>query len=299
MLKLAWNDGHTLTGKGTGAAGIIKETDRNRAIGALTRKKLLEQYDDISILNCTIDKSNNDMTDAVKMANDWKADVFISNHVNDGGGYGFEGFYSVRASSATISKGKIIYDELIKTKSCLKDRRYMAEEPYIGYEYYVLKNTNMPAYLFEIGFVDSQKCVNAVNNEEVAQAYVNGIARAYNLKKKNSNGNGNTNNNNEKVEFDMKYIVQYGNEVDKRTVEFLTDALKCPSIDARNPFDYGKVETVIAIGGITGPVQFSGYTKYKIAGNNRFDTAKKIVQAAEEINNGKQVSEALLQYKTK
>ena len=85
--KIGWNDGHTLSGDGTGAAGIIKETDRNRRIGALARKYILE-YEGVEIVNCTIDYSNNDMSEAVARANNANCNLFVSNHVNAGGGQG-------------------------------------------------------------------------------------------------------------------------------------------------------------------------------------------------------------------
>lgn len=183
-VKIGWNDGHTLTGVGTGAQKIIKETDRNRRIGAKARAILTKEYDGVEIINCTIDKSHNDMAEAVKKANLAKCDVFISNHVNAGGGYGFEGFHSRYASANDIKKGMVIYQELVKTKSCLLSRRYCSDYSYNKYDYYVLKNTTMMAFLFEIGFVDNQKCVNAINDDEVARAYATGIAKAFGLKKK-------------------------------------------------------------------------------------------------------------------
>ncbi len=183
IIKLGWNDGHTLEGAGTGAQKFIKETDRNRRIGNKVKSILKNEYI-VDIIDCTINKSSNDMRDAVNKANNAKCDVFISNHVNAGGGVGFEGFYSRYAKQNDIAKGKIIYDELVKTKSCLAARRYCSDYSYKKFDLYVLKNTTMPAFLFEIGFVDNQKCINAINEDEVARAYVNGIVKAYNIKKK-------------------------------------------------------------------------------------------------------------------
>ena len=181
--KIGWNDGHTLSGTGTGAVGIIKETDRNRRIGALAKKYLLE-YENVEIVNCTIDKSENDMYEAVTRANNAGADLFVSNHVNAGGGVGFETFYSRYSTQDNINKAKIIHRYLVTTKSCLMDRRCTDDYSYLGYDLYVLKNTKMDAILCEIGFVDNQACVNAVNDDEVARAYTAGIAAAYGLKKK-------------------------------------------------------------------------------------------------------------------
>jgi hypothetical protein len=181
--KIGWNDGHTLSGAGTGAAKIIKETDRNRRIGALARKYLLE-YENVEIVNCTIDKSENDLYEAVTKANNAGVDLFVSNHVNAGGGVGFETYYSRYSTVDNINKAKIIHKYLVSTKSCLKDRRCTDDYSFLGYDLYVLKNTKMDAILCEIGFVDNQTDVNAVNNDEVARAYAAGIAAAYGLKKK-------------------------------------------------------------------------------------------------------------------
>lgn len=182
--KIGWNDGHTLSGVGTGAAGIIKETDRNRRIGSKARQILSTEYENVEIVNCTIDKSENDMYEAVKRANDANCNLFVSNHVNAGRGKGFETLYSRKSTQANINAAKIIHKHLVATKSCLLNRRCCDDYSYLGYDLYVLINTKMDAILSEIGFVDNQECVNVVNDDEVARAYATGIAEAYGLKKK-------------------------------------------------------------------------------------------------------------------
>lgn len=227
MLKIAWNDGHTLSGVGTGAESIIKETDRDRSIGSKARYILENEYEDVKVINCTIDKSSNDMAEAVRKANEAGADVFISNHVNAGGGIGFEGFYSRMASKDDIAKGKVIYDSLVKTKSCLFARRYCADYGYKGYDLYVLRYTKMTAFLFEIGFVDNKKCVAAVNDDEVARSYAEGIAKAYSLKKKEKQ------NKEIKIKFyisiDDQKAYEFWNED-----EFISKVKDCVKYGARN-----------------------------------------------------------------
>lgn len=51
----------------------------------------------------------------------------------------------------------------------------------------MLNMINRRVIYCEIGFVDNQTCVNAVNDDEVARAYAAGIAAAYGLKKKENN----------------------------------------------------------------------------------------------------------------
>lgn len=260
--KIAWNDGHTLSGTGTGAVGIIKETDRNRRIGALAKKYLLE-YENVEIVNCTIDKSENDMYDAVTKANNAGANLFVSNHVNAGGGVGFETFYSRYSTQDNINKAKTIHKYLVSTKSCLKDRRCIDDYSFLGYDLYVLLNTKMDAILCEIGFVDNQTDVNAVNDDEVARAYAAGIAAAYGLKKNEDNNNGG-----ESVKVD--YIIQYSNSTDQAIAEIMADRLMCPTINCLRPYAYySQYETVIAVGEAKNR---SGYTNVVIQGKDRKET---------------------------
>ena len=124
------------------------------------------------------------MAEAVNKANKSNADLFVSNHVNAGKGVGFETFYSRKSTSTNVAKAKIIHKHLVKTKSCLMDRRCCSDYSFLGFDLYVLINTKMDAILCEIGFVDNKECVKAVNDDEVAKAYASGIAEAYGLKKK-------------------------------------------------------------------------------------------------------------------
>ena len=281
--KIGWNDGHTLSGVGTGAVGLIKETDRNRRIGSKVRKILLEEYNNVEIVNCTVDYSSNDMGEAVTIANNNDCDLFVSNHVNAGGGYGFETFYSRKSTQSNINHAKTIHKHLVKTKSCLMDRRCCDDYSYKGYDLYVLINTKMEAVLCEIGFVDNQECINAVNDDEVARAYASGIAEAYGLTKK-VNNNSNTNNNvNVKEEYKMKYAVCYTNSVDERAAKYLRDYLgdEAQVFDATIPMGdkWSRIApNIIAVGGDVAPIGFSSYTTHKIKGDNRYSTAMKVLE---------------------
>ena len=188
-IKIGWNDGHTTSRVGTGAVGIIKETDRNRRVGAKARAILENEYEGVTIIDCTINTSDNDMRDAVNKANINNVDVFISNHVNAGGGVGFETFYSRKSTASNIAKANIIHKHICNTKSCLDDRRCCSDFSYKGYDFYVLVNTKMDAILVELGFVDNQKCIDAFNEDEVARALAIGIAESYSIKKKSNLSN--------------------------------------------------------------------------------------------------------------
>lgn len=274
--KIGWNDGHTLSGTGTGAVGIIKETDRNRRIGALARKYLSE-YENVEIVNCNIDKSENDMYEAVTRANNAGVNLFVSNHVNAGGGVGFESFYSRYSTQDNISKARIIHKYLVATKSCLKDRRFTDDYSFLGYDLYVLRNTKMDAILCEIGFVDNQTCVNAVNDDEVARAYATGIAAAYGLKKKTTTTTPTT----EKEVIKVDYIIQYSNTVDQAIAEVMADRLNCPTINSLRPYAYyAQYKNVIAVGEAKNR---SSYTNVVIQGKDRKETLALAIAYCEKL----------------
>ena len=52
--------GHTLTGKGTGAVGVVKETDKNREAGKRLISMLTAKGH--TVVNWSVDKSNNDLS---------------------------------------------------------------------------------------------------------------------------------------------------------------------------------------------------------------------------------------------
>lgn len=144
--------GHTLTGVGTGAIGNYgKETDKNREVG----RKLISllQSKGHKIVNCTVDKSNNDLADRCRLANKQKLDLFISLHLNshsDKNANGVEVF-----SLATTGKGREYAIKLSKSLSTMIGWRNRGAKTK---NFYVLRNTNDPAVLIELGF-----CTNEID----------------------------------------------------------------------------------------------------------------------------------------
>ena len=72
--------GHTLSGAGTGARGYVAETVKNREVGNRLMAMLKEKGH--TVINCTVDKSSNDLYDRVRKANAQKLDLFVSLHLN-------------------------------------------------------------------------------------------------------------------------------------------------------------------------------------------------------------------------
>ena len=109
-MKVGIDMGHTLSGAGTGASSqYAKETDKNREVG----KRLIEllKAGGHTVVNCTVDNSNNDLYDRVKLANTQTLDLFVSLHLNaykvttDAMGvetYIYNGSYSGKESNRAI-----------------------------------------------------------------------------------------------------------------------------------------------------------------------------------------------------
>ncbi|MED3972243.1 N-acetylmuramoyl-L-alanine amidase [Priestia megaterium] len=132
------------------------------------------------------DKTFTSLTARANKANKWGADVFVSIHVNAGGGTGFESFiYNKTTSSKTKELQKCINDKAMTTA-----KKYglgaHGNQPYKSGNLSVLRNTNMPACLTEICYIDS-KDSELLKNEaflkDMAEAYAEGIANFLGLEK--------------------------------------------------------------------------------------------------------------------
>ena len=162
--------GHSISGIGGGAVGVLSETVENRKVG----KRLIEllQAAGHKVVNCTVDSAssvNAQLSGIVQKANAQKLDLFVSIHFNSGGGRGAE-TYVVKGSSAS-AKAKAVNDEIVK--ACGFVNRGVKNA-----NFYVIANTSAPAMLIEVCFVDSAEDKSKYDAEKVAQAIFRGITGA-------------------------------------------------------------------------------------------------------------------------
>ena len=78
----------------------------------------------------------------------------------------------------------------------------------------------------------------------------------------------------------MKYAICYTNDVDERAAKYLRDYLgeQAQIFDARIKMNWkGFAENLIAVGGDSTPMGFSGYTTHRIKGDTRYTTAQKVL----------------------
>lgn len=118
---------------------------------------------DYEVIPAVYDKSTNNLKAAVNLSNDNIADLFISIHLNSGGGHGVEAYtwkgkQLERATKICKNLAKLGY-----TNRGVKD----------GSSLYVIKNTKCEAILIETCFVDNEADVELYRQlgyEKIAKA---------------------------------------------------------------------------------------------------------------------------------
>jgi N-acetylmuramoyl-L-alanine amidase len=120
-------------------------------------------------------------------ANLWKADLFVSFHVNAGGGTGYESFvYNKGASTGSKNLQKAINKHAMTTAKKYGLGAHGGDE-FKEANLAVLRETSMPAVLTEICYIDS-KDNDLLHKEDfikaMAHAYAEGIAEYAKLSRK-------------------------------------------------------------------------------------------------------------------
>ncbi len=164
------NCGHTVSGTiGSGAVGILNESDETRRVGYALMKLLREAGD--TVIDCTNDRAESvteNLRKICSMANARKLDLFVSIHLNSGGGKGCEVFtYDGRK----LPQAERTLEEMAKlgfVNRGVKD----------GSNLYVIRHTDAPAMLVEVCFVDTPSdaaLYNETGAEKIAEAIFEGI----------------------------------------------------------------------------------------------------------------------------
>lgn len=163
-MRIGIDKGHPLN---QGAVKYLNETTENRKIGNRVIDKLKALGH--TVFDCSTDyNSGNELGDRVRLANKQPLDLYVSIHLNSGGGIGTETFTMIGGSASTKAIAKRVNDAIVN--SCNFRNRGVKEA-----NYYVLRKTNAPAILIEACFVDSREDSNKLDCEKVANAIVKGI----------------------------------------------------------------------------------------------------------------------------
>ena len=183
MFKLALGAGH---GINTAGKRCMKALDPNETREWWLNNRIcdyveeyLKEYDGYSLLR--LDDSDDGKDDIaletrVNAANKWDADFYLSVHhnagINGGSGGGIVAFTCRGASSASREWRDALYDKLIAYTALKGNRSAPKQEA----DFYVIKNTKMPAVLVELGFMDSSTDVPIILTDAYAQQCAKAIA---------------------------------------------------------------------------------------------------------------------------
>lgn len=165
-MKIVINAGHTKFGKGTGAVGKLNESKETRRIAFEVMKQLSETGHEV--FPAVFDRHENNLLAAVETANKNNADLFISIHLNAGGGHGTE-IYTWKGQRLQRAQN------ILKNLSALG---FASRGVKVGSHLYVIKNTKCEALLIEVCFVDNIidfSLYNTQGVENIARAIIESL----------------------------------------------------------------------------------------------------------------------------
>ena len=160
-MKICVNAGHTKLGTGTGANGYLNESTETRKLAYELMKLLADSKHEV--IPAVYDRSADNLQEAVQLANNKGADLFVSIHLNAGGGQGCEAY---------TWKGEQV-PQAVKACSYLNKLGFKNRGVKDGRNLYVIKSTKCTAILIEVCFVDHKADADLYNRVGVAN-----IARA-------------------------------------------------------------------------------------------------------------------------
>lgn len=166
-MRIALNAGHTKIGSGVGASKyLVESVETRKIVGELISLLADTKHEVIPII---IDKSSNNLNKAVLQANNEKADLFISIHLNAGCGSGCEA-YTYKGAKLTEATN------ILNNLSALGFKNRGIKD---GSNLYVIKNTKMKAILIEVCFLDTLNDValyKKVGVKKIAEAIKKGLS---------------------------------------------------------------------------------------------------------------------------
>ncbi len=169
-MRIGINCGHTASGPGAGAVDFLSESRETRAVGYALMAKLRALGH--TVIDCTNELAAStlgNLSQIVKLTNTQALDAFYSIHFNAGGGRGSEVY--TQGGRDSLHAGRI----LEKLKNLGFANRGIKD----GANLYVIRNTNAPAALIEVCFVDSQldaDLYQRLGADRIAGALCEGIA---------------------------------------------------------------------------------------------------------------------------
>lgn len=265
-MNIGINCGHTETGPGSGAVGIINESIETRNVGYKVIDKLKKRG--ANAINCTIDKASS-QSECLRLitaqANRQDLDYFISIHFNAGRGKGVEVY---------TYKGRQFQDAVDVCRN-IEKLGFINRGVKNGSGLYVVNKTKAKSMLIEVCFVDSSDAdlYLKLGADKLADAIVDAII-------KNTSTGENTSNT-----VNKNYAILYNNDADKVGAEIVSWSVPNSKVVKLSEYK-GGYWGVIAIGGSTETELKDKHPNVNfttIKGSDRFETVKNCLRYINKI----------------
>jgi len=171
-----------LVGMDPGAVGNgLKESNVVLEIGKYI-KDMFADYENVEIKFSRLGNKKFSLSQRTNEANAWGADLYLSIHINAGGGIGFESYIYPGVGSKTQAFQNAVHAKIMGKKVFTRDRGKKRAN------FHVLRETKMAAMLTECGFIDNKTDAAILKNRSklilIAAGHVEGAAEFLGLKKK-------------------------------------------------------------------------------------------------------------------
>ena len=170
-MKIGVNCGHTKSGAGYGAVGIIRESEHTRLVGYSLMGKL--QSLGVEVVDCTVDQAESQsayLAKSVEIANSENLDLFVSIHFNASGGAG-------NGVEVYTYDGKQL-EEALNVCNGISSLGFRNRGVKSGSGLYVVRKTKAKAMLIEVCFCDNSYDVSlyqSLGYERIADEICNAI----------------------------------------------------------------------------------------------------------------------------
>jgi N-acetylmuramoyl-L-alanine amidase len=228
--------------------GSLRECEFNFDI-ARRQKAILESHGVKTILTRT-NEHEVSLAQRVAIAKRYNADIFVSDHAdaygstwNDANGYTVYTYTKIDSMTSRLAS---CVDNAMSTVGSIRNRGIKQAD------FYVLRNTPMPAILIEHGFYTNKIEVAKLKDTNVRQALAiagaKGILQYFGIQYKG------------KEEDTLKAVVTYTGDGDVFAAILVSQKMHCPLMSINDFKASGiKAERVIQIGGKPGSDRFSSF----------------------------------------
>ncbi|NOU97507.1 AMIN domain-containing protein [Paenibacillus sp. LMG 31456] len=166
-------------GKDSGTISAIKRLEKDFVLAMGTKiLALLEKEPKIEAFITRKDDTFIELADRAAFANDRDADLFVSVHGNSAGKETVRGVETYYYTEQSLEFANVMHKQMLKSTG-FTDRKVKQSG------FYVVKNTNMPSLLLEVGFLSNQAEENTMFQDafqnQVAASIVTAIKQQLNI----------------------------------------------------------------------------------------------------------------------